>query len=276
MDLPGRRLSPAPTGSLSPAVRSVPTQESPLKSDAFSQLKLLDLQELDTKLDQLRHRLATIEEARQLAELGAERAEVDDRTRDAKILVDDLTREQKKADADVEQVKTRLVRDQDRMDKGLVTNPKDLSRMQHELVSLARRISDLEDVELEVMERLETAQAEHQQLADRLAELDARAVQLTRARDEKAGALDVELASVEAQRKTMASGLAADLLALYEKVRTQKGGVGAAPLRARRCGGCSLELTAADLAQIAKASMDEVLRCEECNRILVRTSESGI
>lgn len=201
---------------------------------------------------------------------------MDDRARDAKILVDDLSREQRKADADVEQVKTRLVRDQERMDKGLITNPKDLSRMQHELVSLAKRISDLEDVELEVMERLETAQTEHERLVERLAELDARAAQLTRARDEKAGALDVEVAQVTDQRKTTASGIAADLLALYEKIRAQKGGVGAAALRARRCGGCSLELTAADLAQIAKAGMDEVLRCEECQRILVRTSESGV
>ena len=276
LDVPGRRSDARQRVACPRPARSTPTQEPPLKADAFSQLKLLDLQELDTRLDQLQHRLATIEEARRLAELGAERAGVDDDARDAKILVDDLTREQKKADADVEQVKARLVRDQDRMDKGLVTNPKDLSRMQHELVSLAKRISDLEDVELEVMERLETAQAEHRQLVARLAELDAQAVELTRARDEKSGALGVELASVTDQRKTTASGIAADLLALYEKVRAQKGGVGAAPLRARRCEGCSLELTASDLSQIAKASMDEVLRCEECNRILVRTSESGI
>ena len=162
------------------------------------------------------------------------------------------------------------------MDQGLVTNPKDLERMQGELVSLERRISTLEDVELDVMERLEEAQAQLDRLTAELEEIDKRAAELSAARDEKAGRLDAEVAEVAAQRKPLADGLAADLIALYDKLRAQKGGVGAAALRARRCGGCSLELTAADLSVIAKAPTDEVLRCEECNRVLVRTSESGI
>jgi predicted nucleic acid-binding Zn-ribbon protein len=190
--------------------------------------------------------------------------------------VDDLTREQKKADADVEQVKTRLVRDQDRMDKGLVTNPKDLSRMQQELVSLARRISELEDTELEVMEQLETAQGEHSRLTGRLAEIDSRTDDLVRSRDATAGGLTSEVESATAERKVAVDGVPDDLLALYERIRAQKGGVGAAVLRARQCTGCSLQLNASDLGVIAKAPLDEVLRCEECNRILVRTSESGI
>ncbi len=192
------------------------------------------------------------------------------------IQVDDLTREQKKADADVEQVKARRVRDQDRMDRGLVTNPKDLERMQQELVSLARRISDLEDTELEVMERLEAAQQEHARLAARLAEIDARVTELTASRDASAGETTAELATDDREARGRRPGAAADLLALYERIRAQKGGVGAAALRQRRCGGCRMELNASDLGVIAKASPDEVLRCEECSRILVRTAESGI
>jgi predicted nucleic acid-binding Zn-ribbon protein len=251
-------------------------EEPALKADPYAQLKLLDVQELDSRLDQLRHQLANIPEARQLAELGAERARVDDQTRDAQIRVDDLGREQRKSDLDVEQVKARRQRDQERMDKGLVSNPKDLERMQAELVSLDRRISELEDIELEIMERLETAQEELDTLTGRLAELDQRAVELAKLRDEKAGALDVQLAQVTQERKTAADGLPEDLMTLYSRLREQKGGVGAAALRARRCGGCSLELTAADLGVFAKAPVDEVLRCEECQRILVRTSESGV
>ena len=201
---------------------------------------------------------------------------MDTAARDARIQVEDLTREQRKADADVEQVRARQTRDQQRMDQGLISNPKDLERMQGELVSLQRRISSLEDTELEVMEQLETAQAELDRLVGRLEQMDRRAAELGTTRDEKAGRLDAELAQVTAQRKTLADGLATDLVTLYDKLRQQKGGVGAAALRARRCGGCSLELTASDLSSIAKAPTDEVLRCEECNRILVRTSESGI
>jgi predicted nucleic acid-binding Zn-ribbon protein len=148
--------------------------------------------------------------------------------------------------------------------------------MQHELVSLDRRISELEDTELEVMEQLENAQAQHARLAERLVAIEARTGELTASRDAAAGDVTQESTQVTGQRKVVADGVPDDLLAVYEKVRAQKGGVGAAALRARRCGGCSLELTASDLGSIAKAPLDEVLRCEECNRILVRTSESGI
>ena len=251
-------------------------EENTLKADPFAQLKLLDVQELDSKLDQLRHRLANLPETKDLQALTAERSQVDGQARDAAIAVDDLTREQKKADADVEQVKARRVRDQDRMDRGLVSNPKDLEHMQQELVSLSRRISELEDLELEVMERLETAQSEHTRLVARLAEIDTRIEELTASRDTRAGDVTAELSTTTDARKVTASGVPDDLMTLYERIRGQQGGVGAAALRARRCGGCSLELTAADLGSIAKAASDEVLRCEECQRILVRTSESGV
>ena len=162
------------------------------------------------------------------------------------------------------------------MNAGLVSNPKDLERMQSELVSLERRIGELEDAELEVMEQLETAQAALDELTTRVGDLDARVIELTDSRGKKSGDIDAQIAEAERERAVTADGVPTDLLALYTKVRDQKGGVGAAALRARRCGGCSLELTAADMGGIAKAPTDEVLRCEECNRILVRTSESGI
>jgi predicted nucleic acid-binding Zn-ribbon protein len=162
------------------------------------------------------------------------------------------------------------------MDRGLVASPKDLERMQEELVSLARRISDLEDTELEVMERLEAAQGEQDRLTARLAEIDGQLADLTRSRDARAEEIDASVTSTSEERKLAVQALPADLLALYERIRAQKGGVGAAALRQRRCTGCSLQLTAADLGAIAAAAPDEVLRCEECNRILVRTPDSGI
>lgn len=191
------------------------------------------------------------------------------------VLVDDLVREQKKADQDVEQVKARRERDRTRMDQGLITNPKDLDRMSHELGSLDRRISDLEDVELEVMEKLEEAQAALEEASSTLREVDQKLEAATAARDEKTAELTEQLATVAAERGDAVQGMPEDLMALYERIRTQKG-VGAAALRARQCGGCRLTLNPSDLAVIAKAPTDEVLRCEECSRILVRTSESGL
>jgi predicted nucleic acid-binding Zn-ribbon protein len=195
--------------------------------------------------------------------------------RDLRIEVDDLTAEQKRADADVEQVKTRRTRDQGMIEAGQVKDPKALERMLGELESLHRRITSLEDTELEVMERLETAQASLDQRSAELAAMDGEESELRGVFEQKAGDLQTELEAVRSERITTASGMPDDLMALYEKLRAQKGGVGAAALRRRECEGCRLTLNASDLGIIAKKPSDEVVRCEECDRILVRTGESG-
>ena len=162
------------------------------------------------------------------------------------------------------------------MDRGLVNNPKDLERMQHELVSLERRITSLEDEELEVMERLEEAQRALDSLLAQLRAADERLVALGEARDQQVLEIEEELAKVKSERDPAAAEIPAELMALYDRLRENKGGVGAAPLRARQCGGCRLSLDNAELAVIRKAPSDEVIRCEECQRILVRTAESGL
>lgn len=191
-------------------------------------------------------------------------------------MVDDLTEEQSKIDTDVEQGRTRRTRDQERVDQGLISSPKDLQHMLSELESLQRRITALEDQELEVMEQVEAAQQELDSFTSQVTAADERLASLTESRDEKIGELDRELEAVAREREPIVAGLPADLLALYDKLRAQKGGVGAAQLRARQCGGCRLSLDAAELAQIKAAGSDEVIRCEECQRILVRTAESGL
>lgn len=247
-----------------------------MKADPAAQLRLLDLQALDAQVDQLRHQRANPPEAAEIKELLGKRADVDGRLRDQRIVVDDLAVAQAKADADVEQVKARRKRDQDRIDQGLISNPKDLERMQHEMETLERRISALEDEELEVMEQLEEAQSALAELASALDDLDARLGTLTTSRDEKVAAVDAEIATVSAGRDAIVAEIPEDLLALYEKLRAAKGGIGAAELRARQCGGCRLSLDAGEIGRIRTLTTDEVVRCEECQRILVRTAESGL
>lgn len=176
----------------------------------------------------------------------------------------------------MEAVKARRVRDRDRMDRGLITSPKDLERMTQELVSLERRINTLEDEEIEVMEQLEAAQGTLDALTQAATAARERGTVLIAARDEKTAEIQAELESVAAERATGVLGLPADLLGLYDRLRAAKDGVGAAPLRARQCGGCRLTLDAGELASIKAAPADEVIRCAECQRILVRTAESGI
>ena len=246
-----------------------------MKADPTHQLALLDVAELDRRVAQLRHQRGHLPEAAEISTLEAERTELTDQVRDARIVVADLTVEQAKADREVEQVKARRERDRSRMDAGQITNPKDLERMQHELVSLERRISTLEDAELEVMEKLEEAQQVLDGLGIRAEDIDARLAELVAARDEKRAAIDRSLDEVASARGPAIEGIPDDLMALYERLREQKG-IGASLLRSRQCGGCNMTLDASELSRIRSAPDDEDVRCEECQRILVRTDESGL
>ncbi|WSB26518.1 C4-type zinc ribbon domain-containing protein [Streptomyces sp. NBC_01788] len=188
----------------------------------------------------------------------------------------DCAREQTKAEQDVDQVRKRAVRDQQRLDSGAITSPKDLSNLQHEIVSLAKRQGDLEDVVLEVMERRESAQERVTELTGRVASVQAKVDDATARRDAAFEEIDGEVASVTKDREVIAAAVPADLMKLYDKLRGQQGGIGAAKLYQRTCQGCRQELAITELSEIRAAAPDTVVRCENCGRILVRTAESGL
>jgi hypothetical protein len=238
------------------------------------QWRLLDVAEHDTKLAQLAHRGRNLTEHADVERLVRRLAQLADDLVAARTVAGDIARELAKAEADVELVRQRAGRDQARLDTGR-GSPKDLQAIQHELESLEQRQSVLEDAELEVMERLETAQAAVTRLEAAQAAGDADRAEVTGRRDGALAAIDDEIAGVRRARDDAAAGLPADLLELYEKIRAQTG-TGAARLMARRCDGCRIELTAVGLGRIRVAAADAVLRCEDCGRILVRTPDSGL
>lgn len=209
-------------------------------------------------------------------ELVTLRAERSTRLALERTAVSDLETEVKKADADVAQVRMRRQRDQQRLDTGAVGSPRELEGLQHEVVSLDRRIERLEDAELEVMESLELARAELAATETEAAEHEVALGQVTEARDLALAELERQAAFARSERDRTAALVPAELLTLYERIRGQQGGVGAAALVQRRCEGCRLELNAADLRGLAAEPTDTVLRCPECNRLLVRTPESGL
>jgi predicted nucleic acid-binding Zn-ribbon protein len=252
------------------------SKEPPLKAAASDQQRLLDVQALDTRLDQLAHRRRTRPEHAALAELETELGVLRDQQVEAETEQSDLARELKKAEGDVDQVRARAERDQQRLDAGQVSSPKELESLQHEIATLGNRQGDLEEVVLEIMERLESSQSRSSELAAQQEAAKARVAALTASRDTTTGEIDAETATLQAQRATQAGSLAEDLVALYEKIREQQGGVGAAELRQRRCGGCRLELNNVEINELRDADPDEVMRCDECRRILVRTAESGL
>ncbi len=239
------------------------------------QWRLLDVQAHDTRLSQLAHKRRTLPEHAELQKLQQRRRVLADDLVAAGTVASDLGRELSKAEADVEQVRSRVARNTARLEAGQ-GSAKDLQALQHELGTLGDRQRVLEDAELEVMEKLEAAQGQVGELEQAAGELDGEIAELERRRDRTMADIDDEAGREQGARADAAAGLPGDLLALYEKVRDAHGGVGAARLYQRRCEGCRLELNPTDIGRIRSAGADAVLRCEECGRILVRTPDSGL
>ena len=247
-----------------------------MKASPEAQQRLLELADVDAELNRLEHRRRTLPETAEAEQLAARIRERHDQMATVDAEEKDLGREQTKAEADVEQVRTRIERDRARLDSGQVGSARDLANLQSEITSLARRQSDLEEIVLDVMERREAAQSRHQALAEELATLAAEQQSVAARRDAALAEIAEQAGKAADRRAGIAAGEPADLLALYDKLRAQHGGTGAAALRRGRCEGCHLSLNTVDLNRIRAAAPDEVLRCEECRRILVRTPESGL
>jgi uncharacterized protein len=246
-----------------------------VKASPEAQQRLLELADLDAELARLEHRRRSLPEIAEAERIEARDRELRDEIVALEAAEKDLAREQGKAEADVDQVRTRIERDRGRLDAGTVTSARELETLQSEIVSLARRQSDLEEIVLDVMERRETAQSRRTALSDERSALDTELRGVAARRDAALGEIAEEAGKATDRRAGVAAEEPADLLALYEKLRAQHG-VGAAALRRGRCEGCHLSLNTVDLNRIRAAAPDEVLRCEECRRILVRTPESGL
>ncbi|WP_402464664.1 zinc ribbon domain-containing protein [Isoptericola aurantiacus] len=238
------------------------------------QRRLLEVQALDTWLQQLAHQRRNHPSLAAVAELEGRLGDLHGSLVDSRTAVADLEREVAKAEADVEQVRQRAARDQQKLDSGAL-NAKDSTAVLSELEALARRQGVLEDAELEVMERLEAHQKS-------LAEVEAAHGELVAAKEKAAAERDAAFAEIDgaargvtADRAAAVDGLDPALVTLYDRLRTQLGGLGAAALRGNRCEGCRLELNPGDLATARNAAPEQVVRCEECGRILVRDPDAA-
>lgn len=245
-----------------------------MKVDPFVQERLLELPVVDQRLAQLAKERASspLREAVTATAAAVVRAEedlIDTRTR-----IKDVEREVSRAEQDVQTVRNRIARDQQTLDAGTVS-PKQLQDLQHELESLARRQGELEDVELELMERVEEIGVSLQAAEQAMAAARTDADEAAAAWDRRADEIAAEVVDLETRRAEIAAELPEDLVALYEKIRARSG-QGAGLLRHGRCGSCQLQLSSTDLDRIRSAAPDDVVRCEECGAIMIRMPESGL
>ncbi|WP_019928413.1 zinc ribbon domain-containing protein [Nocardia sp. BMG111209] len=238
------------------------------------QAKLLDLAGVDAELTRIEHRRKVLPEAQEVQRLETERSTRKDAAVKVEILIDDLDRDIRKLETEIDGVRKREERDRGMLDSGGV-GAKQLSELQHELTSLQRRRSVLEDDLLEVMERREAAVADHQHAGANLSKAESDLADAARLRDQAVADLDVAAQRCANDRGQLLGVFPAELLGIYDKQRAQHG-VGASLLQARRCGACRIELDRGEIARIAKTEPQIVVRCPECGAVLVRTKQSGL
>ena len=240
-----------------------------MKATREVQEKLLALQQLDSDLIQIKHKASTLPVARQFDEASSELSVKQDLLVAARTERDDIKHELSRAEVDVEQVASRIEKDEKRLASGL-GSPKELEQLQHELGSLAKRRAEVEDVELEIMVRVEGVDLRIKELEEVCRALEIRLDELKSTKEEEIASLEQSMNSTSHTRSDLASKIDAELLALYEKIRTSGDGVGAAKLVGNQCTGCHLTMNAAELTRLKSVADDEVVRCEECRRILIR------
>lgn len=231
---------------------------------------LLTVQELDTTIDQLVHRRATLPERAELSAAERRLADVDARIAEAQGRRDDIAGRQARLEEEVARTESRIEEVEKRLYGGTVSASRELTAMSEEVDALKARRSSLEDDVLLAMEEAEPVDAQLAQLGEERADVVAEIGRLQAAIGEAEAAVDAELAMRRGERESTASGLPADLVATYERLRARLGGVGAARLVGPSCTGCHLTLPATEIDRIKREPPDALVFCDQCGRILVR------
>jgi predicted nucleic acid-binding Zn-ribbon protein len=231
--------------------------------------QLLDVQEHDTRLDQLRHRRESHPLRVELA--GAEEVAAGTEARRSELgaRLQELADHQARLEAEVAEAESRLAALDKRMYSGEVSAPRDLQAMADQADGLKRRRTDIEDRILQVMEEREPLDAEAARLEDEAARAGREVDRIRAALQESEGEIRAEEELAGGQRAELASGIPPDVLARYEVLRKRLGGVAVARLVNGVCGGCHLALPATELDHLRHLPADAFVACEQCGRILV-------
>jgi predicted nucleic acid-binding Zn-ribbon protein len=214
-------------------------------------------------------KLKSLPEIEQLLHIDKRITTATDELAVVKAEADQIALELRRGEVDVETVTDRIKKDEARLASGNAT-PKELEQLQHEVGTLKKRQEHLEEIELEIMIRSDAITSRSNTLTTDLASLqtlkDEISGRLKTATDE----INKVIADKNTARNLVANQIEKPLLELYEKIRAASGGVAAAALVGNKCNGCNLAINAVEMERIKSLSKDELLRCEECRRILVR------
>lgn len=227
---------------------------------------LLELQQLDSAIDRLRARIATLTAGSELAAAVRAADAAEAHLGEIKLQIDALDRDTGKLEHDIDSLRQKAAAEEQRMASGAVANARELEAIGHEITNLRRRVADREDEELAIMERREILAAAEKEAAESATNTREAADRLRAAAGDELTTAEADLAAREAERPAAVALINPDALELYEDLRPQKKGIGAAALIDGVCQGCHEQLSAVELSKVRSA---DIPRCEHCRRILV-------
>jgi len=230
---------------------------------------ILELQLLDNEIMQANTKLKSLPEIEQLLHIEKRVTAANDELSVVKSESDQIALELRRGEVDVETVTDRIKKDEARLSSGNAT-PKELEQLQHEVESLKKRQESLEEIELEIMIRNDAVIARSNTLTTDLSSLQTLKDEISGRLQSATDEINQVIAEKNTARNAVANKIEKALLDLYEKIRGNGGGVGAAALVGNKCNGCNLAINAVEMERIKSLAKDELLRCEECRRILVR------
>lgn len=231
---------------------------------------LLAVQEHDTTADQLAHRRRTLPARAELEGVMAELAKLEAQAGEVEVARQELVRKQQRLEDEIASLNEKASAHDKMLYGGTISNPRELQALQDEIAALKRRVSQLEDQELEVMEEVEPLDADLARFTERRSALDGAAARLRAQIAEQEVAIDQELAGVESERAALAAAVDPRLILEYDELRKQLGGIAIARLVGGACGGCHLSLSAVEVDRIKHLPPEEPAYCEECGRLLAR------
>ena len=237
------------------------------------QLRLLDLQQLDTALDRARHRMQQLRQDPQYAALQRTLADRQATAEQTTAALQDAREAVRRAESRVAEVQEHRDRNQKRLDAGQ-GSAKDLENMMHELATLKSLQDEHEGTELEAMEAAEQAETADAAAQQDLAAARAAAQERGAAVKQEAAGVAAEGNELTAQRKSLAATLPADLVARYDKIRERSGGIGAARLVGNTSEASGMPISPADLAQIEQTPAETLAYCPDSGAILVRAEQA--
>ncbi|MDQ3955671.1 MAG: C4-type zinc ribbon domain-containing protein [Actinomycetota bacterium] len=235
--------------------------------DATALRHLLEVQTHDSAIARLNHRKSTLPEARRLAEISGQLAELQADLEIAGKQFDELRREQDRIEGEIQILDQKTQREESRLFSGGVSSPKELSALQAEVAMLKKKRGEIDDTLLEIMVQKDDAASTQARLRAEHDEATKERESLSRTVEELSSDIDKELGEHLREREAVAAEVSEGLLSTYEKIRDQKGGIGAAALRGGTCEGCHTQLPAREVEEIK--SQGGVHRCDNCRRILV-------